>query len=69
MRILYFYGIVRALRDNEINDEYSPEDILAIGKNIYMVREYHGLPDYRLSEIPLKDIELLDHLGIILPAD
>ena len=67
--LLYFYGIVRALRENEMNEEYSPEDILVIGKNIYMVREYHGLPDYRLSEIPLKDIELLNRLGVKMPAD
>lgn len=67
--LLYFYGVVRALRENEMNDEYSPEDILAIGKNIYMVREYHGLPNFRLSEVPLKDVELLGRLGVKLPTE
>ena len=67
--LLFFYGIVRALREKELNDDYSPEDILAIGKNIYMVRDHYGLPDYRLSEVPLKDIELLNQLGVKLPTE
>ena len=61
--LLYFYGIVRALRDNELNNEYTPEDILAIGKNIYKVRGA-GFNDSRVSEISKPDNELLNKLGI-----
>ena len=66
--LLYFYGIVRALRESELNEEYSPEDILSIGKNIYMVREHYALPDFRISETPKKDLELLSLLGVNLPT-
>ncbi len=30
--LLYFYGVVKALREKELNGKYSPEDILSIGK-------------------------------------
>lgn len=49
-----------------MNDECSPEGILAIGENLCMVREYHGLPDYKPSDVPLKDTKLLGHLGVKL---
>lgn len=64
--LLYFYGVVRALREKDLNEKYSPEDILSIGKNIYRVREYYYGGDNRLSEIPKKDEELLETLGIQL---
>ena len=63
--LLYFYGIVRALRKNELNDEYTPEDILSIGKNIYKVRGA-GFTDFRMSEISKPDDELLQKLGVTL---
>lgn len=66
--LLYFYGIVKALRSADLNDDYSPEDILAIGKNIYQVRDYVASSSFRLSEVPQKDIELLTKLGVKLPA-
>ena len=67
--LLYFYGIVKALRTAELNDEYSPEDILSIGKNIYQVRNYVGASDFRLSEVPEKDIALLSKIGVSLPIN
>lgn len=66
--LLYFYGLVRALRETELNDSYSPEDVLSFGKNIYMVREYYGLSNFRLSEIPKKTRDLLTQLGVTLPG-
>ena len=65
--LLYFYGIVKALRSVELNGEYSPEDILSIGKNIYQVRNYVGASDFRISEVPEKDRALLSKIGINLP--
>lgn len=64
--LLYFYGLVRALRESELNDEYTPEDILAIGKNIYKVRGA-GFAEYRISEVSKPDRDLLTQLGIFLP--
>ena len=64
--LLYFYGVVKALREKELNGKYSPEDILSIGKNIYCVREHYYSKDTRLSEIPKKDQELLETLGVKL---
>ena len=66
--LLYFYGIIKALRENELNEKYNTEDILSIGKNIYRVREHHSSKDNRLSEIPKKDRELLETLGVNLEA-
>ena len=64
IRLLYFYGIVKALREKGLNDDYTPEDILAIGKNIYRVRDrYHG-NDNRVSELTKADKQLLNDLGI-----
>lgn len=64
--LLYFYGIVKALREQKLNEKYSPEDIISIGKNIYLVREHYYDKESRLSEVPKKDMELLDTLGVKL---
>lgn len=64
--LLYFYGVVKALREKEFSEKYSPEDILAIGKNIYRVREHYYDKESRLSEVPKKDLELLENLGVKL---
>ena len=64
--LLYFYGVVKTLREKQLNEKYSPEDILAIGKNIYRVREHYYSDENRLSEVPQKDMELLESLGVIL---
>ena len=64
--LLYFYSIVKALRANELNEKYSPEDIIAIGRNIYKVREHYYAKDNRISEVSEKDMELLSSLGVNL---
>ena len=64
--LLYFYGVVKALRETELSDKYSPEDIIAIGKNIYRVRERYNSKENRLSEIPKADVDLLNSLGVKL---
>ena len=63
--LLYFYGIVKALRDTSLSEKYSPEDILSIGKNIYRVRDHYHSANNRLSEVPKKDLNLLQTLGIV----
>ena len=64
--LLYFYGVVKALRENELTEKYSPEDILSIGKNIYRVREHYHSEDNRISEVPKKELDLLAGLGVNL---
>lgn len=64
--LLYFYGLVRTLRETGLNEKYSPEDVLAIGKNIYQVREHYYAKDSRISEVTLKEQELLERLGVKL---
>ena len=54
--LLYFYGVIKALRENELNGKYSPEDILSIGKNICRVREQYHSADNRLFEVPKKNL-------------
>ncbi|MCD7921555.1 MAG: transposase [Clostridiales bacterium] len=64
--LLYFYGLVKVLREQKLNEKYSPEDILSIGRNIYLVREHYYDKESRLSEVPKKDKELLETLGVKL---
>ena len=64
--LLYFYGVVKTLREKELNEKYSPEDILALGRNIYKVREHYHARESRLSEVPVNDMELLNTLGVTL---
>ena len=64
--LLYFYGIVKALRETALNEKYSPEDIIAIGRNIYKVREHYHSKENRLSEVSKADMDLLNELGVKL---
>lgn len=61
---LYFYGVVKALREKGLNEKYFSEDIVSIGENIYRVREHYYSRDNRLSEISKNDQELLETLGL-----
>ena len=65
--LLYFYGIIKALRSAELNGEYFPEDILTICKNIYKVRNYIDASDFRIYEVSEKDQILLSKTGVNLP--
>jgi len=61
--LLYYYGIVRALRDKGMNKDYSASDIISIGKNVYKVNADN---QYRVSEISKNDSALLTSLGVNL---
>lgn len=61
--LLYYYGIVRALRDKNMNKDYSASDIISIGKNVYKV---NADSQFRVSEISKKDSEVLEALGVHL---
>lgn len=61
--LLYFYGIVRALREKKLNKDYTADDIIAIGRNIYRVNTDNS---FRVSEISKNDQAILDSLGVDL---
>lgn len=61
--LLYFYGIVRALRERGLSKRYTAADIIAMGRNIYRVNTDNS---FRVSEIPKNDQAVLDSLGVDL---
>ena len=61
--LLYYYGIVRALREKNMNKDYSVSDIISIGKNVYKVNADN---QFRVSEISKKDSDVLTVLGVSL---
>ena len=63
--LLYYYGLINALRDILLDDKYSAEDVLKLTKNIYRVDTGDG-QGVRVSAIQKKTQELLDALGVDL---
>ena len=63
--LLYYYGLINALRDKQLDDKYSAEDVLKLAKNIYRVDTGDGQGG-RVSAIQKKTQELLDALGVDL---
>ena len=63
--LLYYYGLINALRDKRLDDKYSAEDVLKLTKNIYRVDTGDGQGS-RVSAIQKKTLELLDALGVDL---
>ena len=63
--LLYFYGLLNALRKTKLDEKYSAEDVLKLTKNIYRVDTGDGL-GAKVSAIQKKTQELLDVLGVDL---
>ena len=63
--LMYFYGLVNALCDKNLNEKYSPDDVLKLTKNIYKVNTQED-QGYRVSTIQKKTQELLDTLDVDL---
>ncbi len=61
--LLYFYGLLNALRDKGLSDKYTPADAIKLTKNIYRVDMGDG---YRVSAVQKKTQEILDKLGVDL---
>ena len=63
--LLYYYGMLNALRSTKLDEKYSAEDVLELTKNIYKVNT--GDKDgNRVSEIQKEAWELLDALKVDL---
>ena len=63
--LLYYYGLINALRDKQLDAKYSAEDVLKLAKNIYRV-DTGDAQGGRVSAIQKKTQELLDALGVDL---
>ena len=63
--LLYYYGLLNALRETKLDEKYSAEDILKLTKNIYRVDTGDG-QDYKVSAIQKKTQTLLDAIGVNL---
>ena len=63
--LLYYYGLVNALRNSELDETYSAEDVLKLTKNIYRVNtgDDGGI---RVSAIQKKTLELLETIKVDL---
>ena len=62
--LLYFYRLIRAMDDAGMRDEYSPDEIIRRGNNIYRISEYTG--HKQLTEMTKEDAEIFKRLGVIL---
>lgn len=63
--LLYYYGLINALRNAKLDDQYSPRDILKLTKNIFRV--YSNCSTQPLiSSIQSKTQTILDALNINL---
>ena len=63
--LLYYYGLLNALRNSELDETYSAEDVLKLTKNIYRVNtgDDGGI---RVSAIQKKTLELLETIKVDL---
>ena len=63
--LLYYYGLLNALRNTKLDEKYSAQDVLKLTKNIYRVDTGDG-QGIKISAVQKKTQELLDSLGIDL---
>lgn len=66
--LLYFYSLVLAIRKAELNNEWTPNEIIIIAKNIYKIYTAGVLnkDKFIISEMSKKDEELFHTLGVDL---
>lgn len=63
--LLYYYGLLNALRSTGLDERYSAEDVLKLVKNIYKV-DAGDAEGYRVSAIQKKTRRVLNTLGVDL---
>jgi len=63
--LLYYYGLLNALREAKLTDKYSAEDVLKLTKNIYRVNS-GDTNGFKVSAIQKKTGSVLDTLGVDL---
>ena len=63
--LLYYYGLLNALREAKLSDKYSAADVLKLTKNIYRVNSGDN-NGFKVSAIQKKTMSVLDMLGVDL---
>lgn len=63
--LMYYYGLINALRNIKLDEKYTAEDILKLTKNIYMVDNGDG-QGFKVSAIQKKTQDILDNFGVNL---
>ena len=63
--LMYYYGLLNALRRTKLDEKYSAEDVLKLTKNIYRVDTGDG-QGFKVSAIQKKTQTVLDTLGVDL---
>ena len=63
--LLYYYGLLNALRSTQLNHSYCAKDVLNLTKNIYRVDTGDG-KGFKVSAIQKKTQAVLDTLGVEL---
>ena len=63
--LLYYYGLLNALRSTKLDEKYSAEDVLKLTKNIYRV-DTGDCEGAKVSAIQKRTQALLDTLGVEL---
>lgn len=63
--LLYYYGLLNALRNTKLDEKYSAEDVLKLTKNIYQVNTGDA-QGRRISAIQKRTQNVLDTLGVDL---
>lgn len=62
--LMLFYKLVQTLITNRLSKDFSPEDIIDMVKNVYLVKCGHDRP--MVSEITVKETEILQKLRVDL---
>lgn len=63
--LLYYYGLLNALRNMKLDEKYSAEDVLKLTKNIYKV-DTGDNGRSRVSAIQQRTRELLETINVDL---
>jgi hypothetical protein len=63
--LIYYYGLINALRSTKLDEKYTAEDILRLTKNIYKIDTGDG-KGFKVSAIQKKTQDVLDELGVDL---
>jgi len=63
--LLYYYGLLNALRNTGLDEKYSAEDILKLKKNVYRIVTGDG-QDIKVSAIQKKTNKILNTLNVDL---
>jgi len=66
--LLYYYGLLNRLREKQLNEKYSVDDVIKMTKNIFIVA-YGDLGQKQVSTIQAKTETLLSKLGVDLLRD